>query len=368
MAEKNTPAGGADFVAKIVKDPKNPPATLMLTGFLGASSEDKHTRLYFDPHLSNYAEIPNDAILYRQDAASEDGLGATHVWIQRDAQLTYGPAASQRPKGAFLDGPIMQDHLAGAAAAAPGVAFPVTMMPACGVTQHPLVCGATMLCPPSVRPCISQPIICNVPLRTLSPPCLPITVGPPCLVSAQFGCPTIGVCPSIACTPAGGTIVEQPQMRMAAPAAPGAGAGAPAAAFTFVLAACRTSFVDPACGGGGLHTMEMALPTLWAYCTQVCHPGGGGGTPVMALPTLGAFCTQVCGPSFLGIGCGPGGGTLVGIQSAFAHNCSHVCSAHNCGPGGGTIMMAMQSAFAHNCSHVCSAHNCGPGGTHNCTQ
>ena len=92
-----SPAAGSDFVAKIVKDPKNPPDTLVLTGFLGASSEEAHTRLYFDPGLTNYVEIHNDAILHTEPAG-EDGLGAVYVWIKRDAVLTYGPAASQRAK------------------------------------------------------------------------------------------------------------------------------------------------------------------------------------------------------------------------------------------------------------------------------
>ena len=81
-----SPARSADFVAKIVKDPKNPPATVMLTGFLGASSEPEHTRLYFDPHLSTYVEIPDDAILQhargagrrRNSARRMCGSGKTH--------------------------------------------------------------------------------------------------------------------------------------------------------------------------------------------------------------------------------------------------------------------------------------------------
>lgn len=305
MADKNTPAG-ADFVAKIVKDPKNPPATLMLTGFLGASSEDKHTRLYFDPHLSRYVEIPNDAILHRQDAASDNGLGAAHVWIQRDAQLTYGPATSQRPKGTFLEGPIMQDHLAAAAGA--GAGFPVTQPLVCGGVTAPVVCF-TPRCPITLRPCDPPP--------TEWPGCRPTLLGPQC--------------------------------QMAAP-----GLGAPMVAFSMVLAGCRTSWMDPGCGGGGTATMERALPTLWAYCTQVCHPGGGGGTleralptlhayctqmchpgggggtPVMAVPTQWAFCTQVCGPSFLGMGCGTGGTLQMGA-SVF-HQCVPPSIADNSCP------------------------------------
>src|SRR3954447_8170392 len=113
----------ADFIAKIVKDPKNPPETLMLTGYLGASSDDGHTRLYFDAALGSYVEIPNDAILHTEPAG-DDGLGASYVWIKRDAVVIHGPAGSQRPKGSFLEGAIMQQHLGAAAPAAAAQGMP----------------------------------------------------------------------------------------------------------------------------------------------------------------------------------------------------------------------------------------------------
>src|SRR5262249_18038030 len=97
MAERKSPAGSADFVAKIVNDPKNPPQTLLLKGFLGASSEEGHTRIYFDASLAAYAEIPDDAILHTMDDPAQDGLAATSVWIKREAQLIFGPAGSSRP-------------------------------------------------------------------------------------------------------------------------------------------------------------------------------------------------------------------------------------------------------------------------------
>jgi hypothetical protein len=98
VAETKSSAVGSDFVAGIVKDPRRPPQTLMLTGYLGASSEDGHTRLYLDPNLSRSVEIPDDAILHRQDAGPGT-LGASHVWIKRDAALAWGPVASQQPQG-----------------------------------------------------------------------------------------------------------------------------------------------------------------------------------------------------------------------------------------------------------------------------
>jgi len=118
-----------DFVSKIVKDPKNPPDAVMLTGFVGASSEKGCTRLYFDANLSNYVDIPNDAILHTQKVGAESGLGGSYVWVKRDAELIYG-SATARPKGKFLEGPIVQAHLQGAlGAAGAAAAFPRTLPP-----------------------------------------------------------------------------------------------------------------------------------------------------------------------------------------------------------------------------------------------
>jgi hypothetical protein len=243
VAEKKSPAGASDFVARIVKDPKQPPATIMLTGFVGASSEEGHTRLYFDANLNSYVEIPDDAILHTQAIGAEGGLGGSYVWIKQDAELTYGPAGSQRPKGKFLEGPIMQ----GAAAAGPPIP-PATVSPAiCNVTLHcaptpvvhcaptPVVhCAPTPVvhCPPTPHlPCPTLPAICHPTLPAQCPatpvvlcpptphlPCqtqqctLPAlchvtlpgqchaTLPPQCPVaSAVAACPTLGACQTIAC-------------------------------------------------------------------------------------------------------------------------------------------------------------------------
>jgi hypothetical protein len=142
MAERKSPAGSADFVAKIVNDPKNPPQTLLLKGFLGASSEEGHTRIYFDASLAAYAEIPDDAILHTMDDPAQDGLAATSVWIKREAQLIFGPAGSSRPRGTFLEGAIMQNFMPGATGGGAGAgpqAFYPSLFQVCP-SRHPS-CG-----------------------------------------------------------------------------------------------------------------------------------------------------------------------------------------------------------------------------------
>ena len=111
MAKQNTSNRSGGFVDQVVKDPNNPPNALLLQGYLGASSEENHVRLYLDPQLSDYVEIPEDAILHTVDAPAEQSpLGGSYVWINADAQLTHGkagPAEGQvfgRPNPATISG------------------------------------------------------------------------------------------------------------------------------------------------------------------------------------------------------------------------------------------------------------------------
>jgi hypothetical protein len=111
----------AHFVDQIVTDPKNVPDVMRLYGYSGASSEELCDRLYLDPGLQNYVEVPTSAILNRMAVPKDqDPYGATVLWVRRDAALKYkmAPAAQALVnyfRGAF-DGAI-----AGAAAAGGGV-------------------------------------------------------------------------------------------------------------------------------------------------------------------------------------------------------------------------------------------------------
>ncbi len=100
-----------DFISRLVPDPNNPPDALLLVGYVGASSEPGYTRLYFDVVASSYVEIPDDAILYTEPVPGQQPpLGLTYVWIRGDAELIYGkPGQESRPRGRFLEGPIMQE-------------------------------------------------------------------------------------------------------------------------------------------------------------------------------------------------------------------------------------------------------------------
>jgi hypothetical protein len=331
MAEKKSPAGPADFIAKIVKDPKNPPETLLLTGYLGASSEDGHTRLYFDAGLANYVEIPSDAIL-NTEPSGDDGLGASYVWIKRDAVLIYGPAGSQRPKGTFLEGPIMQDHLGAAAGAGggagqrPNTFWPCTVFQ-CGpqhADQHmerqavaggprsDFVACTTWTCPPrsDFAPCQSwicpptphahcpptPPMLCMTVHCTVPPQCPHPTLPPICpLLSAPPHCPYPTVppmCPHLSVPPHCPTVapicphtLPPPCPLLSAPPhCPTVGA--------CPSIACQSAACQPgAAAAAGGHVVLEAMAPAAAPASAIC-------ATAIACPTQPAI---LCGPpSFFG--------------------------------------------------------------------
>jgi hypothetical protein len=329
MAERKSPAGQSDFVAKMVADPNRPPATVMLTGYLGASSEDAHARLYFDTNLSCYVEIPNGSILYSQDAGAETGLGLSFVWVKRDAELIYGPVG-ERPKGKFLEGPIMQAAAGLAAQPIP----PVTILPAacnptvvhcqptpfapCPPTPH-LPCVTPHLpcpthatpCPTHILPCLTPVLPCptphcpptpfspcpptpHLPCLTHIPPCptphipcppTPIgavchpTLPPQCpILSAAAACPTLGACPSIACQTIGGCQQVPGQMGFAAYA------GAPAAAYEAFAAAPGAAQAGFGAAPGGVAAFSVVCPP-----TPILHCP----TPHLPCHSQQVFCASV---------------------------------------------------------------------------
>jgi hypothetical protein len=287
----------ADFVDKIVKDPKNPPATVMLTGYIGASSEADHKRLYFDPHLSSYADIPNADILHEQDAKSGDGLHASFVWIKRNAQITYGTAVEDRPKGTFLDGPIMRDHAGGAGGAAASQIHAIatitssghlcpTHTPNCNVASFPTITAMGHICPSHTPNCGGGPHT----LAAFGP------ISTPTITAGGFVCPSSGcghtqhpqaafgpistptitaggfVCPSSGChhtqhPQAAFGPISTPTITFQGFVCPSTGCGhthhpvAQIATITFQGHVCASS--TPGCGHPPHHTMAQFIPNYY---------------------------------------------------------------------------------------------------------
>src|SRR5687768_12276310 len=156
------------FVARIVQDPKEPPELLLLSGYMGASSEEGCVRLYLDEELGRYVEIPADAIRHTQELPPEQSpLGGSLVWIDRKAEVVHGKAGGERSKASFLEGQIAQDYMGSAAAG--GAAGEVA------ADTRLLGCGGGGILPTDMGPgCGASHFQICVP-RTESPGCRTLT-------------------------------------------------------------------------------------------------------------------------------------------------------------------------------------------------
>jgi hypothetical protein len=190
MAE-NSKSSSDSFIDKIVTDPKQVPETLMLSGYLGASSEEGHRRIYFDVQLNSYIEIPEDGILHIMDISSaQSPLCGSYVCIKKSAVIIQGKAGTERKRSKFLEGEIVNEHLAAGFPEEGGIDNTVAFCPPtfagfpCGFTSNPLSCEilenptSNSFCP-TQRSC---PTIANG-----------------CPTSRPVHCPTVGsggICPT----------------------------------------------------------------------------------------------------------------------------------------------------------------------------
>jgi hypothetical protein len=151
------------FTAKVVPDPKNPSESLLLTGFLGAATDSKQTRIYWDPSLSSHVDVDTADIIHAEPLPKEQSpLGGSYIWVKRSAEVSVS-AGGQTTKGKFFQGPLMSAYggtFGAAAGAGPGAQGAVNMLP-------------TILCPPRpsllfncplsfLHPCVSHLVACTV--------------------------------------------------------------------------------------------------------------------------------------------------------------------------------------------------------------
>jgi hypothetical protein len=74
-----------EFVFRIVRDPENPPEVLLIAAFLGKASKQSYTRLYLDPLLSAFADVPSEDVLHAEPLPkAQSPFGGYYVWIRRD--------------------------------------------------------------------------------------------------------------------------------------------------------------------------------------------------------------------------------------------------------------------------------------------
>jgi hypothetical protein len=279
--------GAADFIRQIVSDPKNVPDVTLLSGYLGASSEEAHERLYLSPDLSNYVEIPKTAILYQAPLPKEqDSHGGVTVWVKKDAALQYKMASAAQALANYFAGAIA----AGAQAAAVPGDFWHKSQP-CGMTE---VCGH-FGGPPPTPLCTDVGCPPPTPGCTVGPGC-PLTL-PACTLTQQHTrCPgvTCGIDCTLFCTP------QCPP--------------------THHATCNRTPCPQVSCGIDCTVVGPGCTPQCTANCTLGCPTNQNQAT-------CAPFCTQnaACFQTKVIQGCGGGGGSLPPGCSA-GQDCTAGCT------------------------------------------
>lgn len=99
-----------DFIEKVRPDPKSSDALVLLQGYIGQSDLNDHVRIYFNPELSDFIELPEREICYAEPVkAAEDALGGSRLWVRKTAVFTTGdPAHANRAKSSFLEGDLLK--------------------------------------------------------------------------------------------------------------------------------------------------------------------------------------------------------------------------------------------------------------------
>lgn len=233
-----------DWVGAVRSDPRNTEQLTVLQGYLGASSETGHVRVYSDESLNNFVEVPDDAVVHAvKMTPAESSLGGSKLWLRTDAVVTYGdPKAANRPRTTFLEGDLMQQYGATAQSSAgqmggfmdaqpdptaQGGQFMATVPINLCITPAQSIACASRICT-----IVTQPPVCFVPrtrfnisqcfIRTCAPVFCggitrPIFCPPTCFGATRFtpslGCPSFAGCPSLACTIGnpGGPVIQPGQ-------------------------------------------------------------------------------------------------------------------------------------------------------------
>ncbi|MFN0037062.1 MAG: hypothetical protein ACKVUS_18560, partial [Saprospiraceae bacterium] len=98
------------FVKNVRPDPKSTEELVLLQGYIGDSDIPGHVRVYSDPVLSDFIELPEQDILYAEPVSTEeDPLGGSRLWVKQTTVFTAGdPNHANRIKSSFLEGDIVK--------------------------------------------------------------------------------------------------------------------------------------------------------------------------------------------------------------------------------------------------------------------
>ena len=261
------------LVKALVPDPSQPPVpSIKLVGLPGDSPAADTTRLWLDASLTSYVDVPTAAILHTQSLPDD---GGTVLWVEADAELTYGTVTSHAAHASFLSGSIADAYLASAGAAGAGAQAgpiptpPVTLASACACVSRPGACPSLPICPSETMPpshCGGCPSLPICPSETMPPshcgPCPTHQVWCQPSVNLPACQPTWPVW----CRPTS-PLTCRPSIHVICPT-PSAVGGCPSAQCPSVRTICPTPSAVGGCPSVG------ACPSV--ACGSVgCQPGGG---------------------------------------------------------------------------------------------
>ena len=187
----------ATFVSKIVKDPKAPPRTVVLTGFVADAAEKGRTRLYLDQGLCHFRDIPDEAILHAEELPGDSPIRGSMVWVDADMWGEESAAFMPTPEFAPIPSPRCPTpdvvcRTEGCKTFVPGC---LTADPACRTPFCPPLGGylnPAVLRPPALPQtsgCAITPEHPTAPTACCPTPC-PTLGGPLCPTSNWSPCPT----------------------------------------------------------------------------------------------------------------------------------------------------------------------------------
>jgi hypothetical protein len=145
------------WVSRVVDDPANPPAAVLLSGFVGDAAEEGRSRIYTDASLASYVEVQDEDVLHHEALNGEVPEGGSLVWVRADARITPGGGTGNRGAagGDFFTGPVLeQNRKAGMGGAGQRGQAPTMLMAGC----YTRLIGCT------VWACPTQLVVCNTAL------------------------------------------------------------------------------------------------------------------------------------------------------------------------------------------------------------
>jgi hypothetical protein len=164
-----------DFLAKLVPDPAKVEPTLLLSGFVGRGAAKGSVRIFPEPTLGTWYDVPEADIVHSMPIP-DSPLGGSHIWVKLSAPIKPGTAA-----------------------AAPQAAGSGGDKPAPEPTPPSIICATQLFCPTQML-CPTD-IFCGANQQALAV-AQAVSHGIPCTQGAATFC---------ACTPGRNAMIDAMQ-------------------------------------------------------------------------------------------------------------------------------------------------------------